>query len=72
MERIAIINHDTHELLVEDIDINLLQKKYNGEEEEYIKDTYADMNNFSWDYITSAVYVLESGDITEIDFDELF
>lgn len=57
MERIAIISHDSHTLFIEDVDETLLQEKYNGEEEAYIKDNYCISDNFSWDYITSTQYI---------------
>lgn len=56
IERIAIINHDTHQLIVADIDNGILLMKYNGEEESYIKDNFPNLKNFSWDYITEAEY----------------
>ena len=71
MERIAIINHDTHELFIEDIDENILESKYNGQEEEYIKDNYANISNFSWDYIVDATYIPKDYDAIGINFDEL-
>ena len=40
MTRIAIIDHDAHNLIVEDIDDEILESKYGGEEEAYIKDNY--------------------------------
>jgi len=68
MERIVIIDHDDHRLFVEDINEEILQRDYNGEEEAYIKDNY-DMENFSWDYITEALYLPEHDDILTINFD---
>ena len=50
MERIAIIDHDTHTLYIEDIDEDILNNQYWGEEERYIKDHYK-LENYSWDYI---------------------
>ena len=56
MERLVIIDHDTHTLYVEDVSDAMLGE-YNGEEEEYIKDNYSLSDNFSWDYITSTQYI---------------
>ena len=50
MERIAILDHDEHKLYVEDIDEDVLNNQYWGEEERYIRDNY-DMEHFSWEYI---------------------
>ena len=57
MERIAIIDHEEHALFLEDVDEDILQEKYNGEEEAYIKDRYDLSDNWSWDYITSIWYL---------------
>lgn len=56
IERIAIINHDNHQLFVVDIANDILLKKYDGEEEAYIKDNFPNLTNYSWDYITDAEY----------------
>ena len=50
IERIVIIDHDNHAVIFEDIDVDELQKKYDGEEEDYINSKY-DLENYSWDYI---------------------
>ena len=70
MERIAIIDHETHQLYVVDISDEALEK-YNGEEEDYIKDNYTLSDNWSWDYVVSSGYIPDdnSGPI-EIDFNE--
>ena len=57
MKRIAIIDHEEHSLFLEDVDEEILQEKYNGEEEAYIKDNYDLSDNWSWDYITSIWYL---------------
>ena len=67
MERIAIIDHDNHRLLIEDVDEEILNDKYGGEEEAYIKDNY-ELGNFSWDFITGIEYIPEgSEDPMELD-----
>lgn len=72
MERIVIIDHDNHKLFVEDVDEEILNNQYDGEEEKYIKDTYALGENWSWDYITSAEYIPNDfDDPIEINFYDL-
>lgn len=68
MERLAIIDHDDHRLFIEDVSDEVLAK-YDGEEEEYIKDNY-DMENYSWDYIILAEAILPNGDVIEIEMPE--
>lgn len=74
MKRIVIIDHDSHTLYVEDVNEELLAEKYNGEEEDYIKDTYSISDNFSWDYIISAQYIpncTKTEEVYDIDFDNI-
>ena len=40
MERIAILDHDEHKLYVEDIDEDVLNNQYWGEEERYIREIW--------------------------------
>ena len=54
-ERIVILDHDRHIVYFEDIDMDVVNKKYNGEEEEYIKDNYDLSGYWTWDYIVSQV-----------------
>ena len=71
MERIAIIDHDSHRLYVEDIDEEVLNEKYNGEEEAYIKDNY-NLENFSWDFITETEYrPNDDYDPISVEFEDL-
>lgn len=75
MERIAIIDHDTHTLFVEDIDEDILNTKYDGDEEAYIKDNITDIGfgeNFSWDYIVDTCYTPINGDSIDVDFEEYY
>ena len=74
MERIVIIDHNEHRLFIEDVDEEMLERDYNGQEEYYIKDNY-DVENFSWDYIVEAIYLPEAsippfGDPLTIDFND--
>jgi hypothetical protein len=70
VRRIAIIDHATHELMVEDVNETELEK-YGGDEQAYIDDNYTFEGDYSWDWITDAQYFNEDGDIIEIDFDEI-
>lgn len=72
MTRIAIIDHETHTLYIEDVSDETLAK-YNYEEEEYIKDNYCGLANYSWDYITSAQYIPKDTDqeVYDINFKDL-
>ena len=56
MTRIAIIDHESHSLFVEDIPDETLEQ-YNDEEESFIKATHPKLKNFSWDYITNTQYM---------------
>ena len=72
MRRLAIIDHDTHTLYVDDVDEKELEEYYDGDEQAYIEDNYALLNNYSWDWITDAIYykkMYETG--IDIDFDKL-
>lgn len=70
MRRIAIIDHDTHSLYVEDVSDETMEM-YNDDEQLYIKDNYK-LENYSWDWIVdSEYYPEESKDPIEIHFDEL-
>lgn len=72
MRRIAIIDHSAHTLFVEDIDENVLEDKYNGDEQAYIDDNYTFEGEYSWDYIIDAEYLpIEDKTPIEIDFDEI-
>lgn len=67
MERLAILDHESHTLHVEDVSDEMLAK-YDGEEEDYIEDHYA-LEDYSWDYIAATVYTAPDGEITTgVDF----
>jgi hypothetical protein len=71
MRRIAIIDHNEHELLIEDINEQELEEKYGGDEQAYIDDNY-DLENYSWDWITDTQYFAEGeSDPIEVDFKDL-
>ena len=69
--RLAVIDHAAHRLYVEDVSEELIESKYNGNDEDYIKDNYTFEGEWSWDYIIDAEYVNEEGDIYDIDFENL-
>ena len=71
MRRIAIIDHNEHELLIEDINEQELEEKYGGDEQKYIDDNY-DLENYSWDWIRDTQYFEEGepGPI-EVEFKDL-
>ena len=60
---LAIIDHKGHQLFIENADENEIQEKYNGEEEDYIRDKYGftDEDLFSWEYLTQRIEII--GDI---------
>ena len=71
MRRIAIIDHEYHNLFIEDINEEVLERDYNGDEQAYIDDNYAFDGEYSWDYIVGADYIPEGGEQMEIDFSEV-
>ena len=72
MRRLAIIDHASHELMVEDVSEDRLEGLYGGDEEAYIKDNYTFDGDFSWDWITDAQYFpMDDSDPIEIDFNEI-
>ena len=72
MRRIAIIDHITHTLMVEDIDEYELKVKYGDDEQKYIDDNYTFEGEYSWDWITDAEYFREfDKDLIEINFKDI-
>jgi len=72
MRRIAIIDHSSHELLVEDINEEVLESQYGGDEQKYIDDNYTFEGDYSWDWITDAQYFPEGqSEPVEVEFTEL-
>lgn len=70
--RIAILDHSSHELLVEDINEQELEKKYGGDEQKYIDENYTFEGDYSWDWITDTQYYPEGESVPmEVDFVEL-
>lgn len=69
--RIAVIDHESHTLYVEDINDEILEGQYGGDEQLYIDDNY-NLKDYSWDYIVDTQYIPE-GDKTpvEINFEDL-
>lgn len=72
MRRIAIIDHSSHELLVEDINEEVLESQYGGNEQAYIDENYTFEGNYSWDWITDTQYFPEGqSEPVEVEFTEL-
>jgi hypothetical protein len=72
MRRIAIIDHNEHELLIEDINEQELEEKYGGDEQAYINDNYTFEGDYSWDWITDTQYFEEGEtDPIEVEFKDL-
>lgn len=72
-ERLAIIDHETHTLWVEDVPEEILEGKYNGEEEAYIRDNYSfatDEGAWSWEWITDSYFVPDNCDGDCMDLGE--
>jgi hypothetical protein len=59
MRRIAIIDHASHELMIEDINEQELENQYGGDEQKYIDENYTFEGDYSWDWITDTQYFPE-------------
>lgn len=72
IRRIAILDHANHNLYVEDVTEKELEK-YDGSEQAYIDDNYTFDGDYSWEYITDALYMPAGydGDFIDIPFDSL-
>lgn len=57
MIRLAIIDHVTHELIVEDVSFTEIEMA--GGEQEYIDQNYTFEGEYSWDFIDDAIYYSE-------------
>ena len=51
MRRIVIIDHDNHSLVIDDVDEEVLENEYDGDEQAYIDSNYWLGENYSWDWI---------------------
>ena len=71
MRRIAIIDHNEHELMIEDINEKELEEKYGGDEQKYIDANY-DLENYSWEWVT-VIYFMQEGELEpmEVEFTDL-
>jgi hypothetical protein len=58
--------------MVEDINEEVLESQYDGDEQKYIDDNYTFEGDYSWDWITDTQY-FPDGDKTpmEVEFTEL-
>lgn len=69
--RIAIIDHKHHTLYIEDINDEILEGQYGGDEQLYIDENYS-LDEYSWDYITDTEYFPESEKTPiEINFEDI-
>jgi hypothetical protein len=66
MRRIAIIDHASHELMIEDINEQVLEDQYGGDEQKYIDENYTFEGDYSWDWITDTQYFPE-GESNPVD-----
>jgi hypothetical protein len=72
MRRIAIIDHASHELMIEDVNEQELENQYGGDEQKYIDDNYTFEGDYSWDWITDTQYFPEGeSDPFEVNFEDL-
>ena len=72
MRRIAIIDHSDHTLFVEDIDEEILEGQYGGDEQRYIDENYTFEGKYSWDWIVDAQYFTEFEKTPiEINFEDI-
>ena len=70
-ERLAIIDHGAHVLYIEDIDTDVLDLFYGGEEEQYIESHYHFDSRYSWDWIIDAEYIAPNDeDPIQLQIDE--
>ena len=71
MRRLAIIDHANHHLYIEDVNEEILEGQYGGDEQMYIDENYS-LSEYSWDWITDALYFTEQEkEPIEIDFEGL-
>ena len=70
MLRIAILDHDKRKLFVEEINDDLLNKVYGDNIERYIKYNHS-IANYSWEYISRAIYVNENNTSIDIHFEDI-
>lgn len=69
--RLAIIDHESHTLFVEDVNDDILEGQYGGDEESYIEDNY-DLKEYTWDYIVDTEYYPEEDETPiEVEFTDL-
>lgn len=68
--KIAIIDHNDHRVFIEDIDDEILEGQYGGDEQLFIDENY-DLEDYSWDWITDVVYLPDAArDPNEIDYEK--
>lgn len=54
---IAIIDHNEHQLFMEKVNIQVINRKYGGDTEAYIKEMYGFNGEdiFSWEYVAEPI-----------------
>ena len=72
MKRLAIIDHKIHALYIEDVNDEILEGQYGGDEQLYIEDNY-NLNEYTWDWITETQYYSEFYQLEpiEINFEKM-
>lgn len=63
---IAIISHSAHELIIDVVDVEELENKYDGDEQAYIDDNYLIDGDYTWDWITDITKYTNSKGDTDI------
>ena len=72
MRRLAILDHFTHRLIIDEVSEEELDDVYDGEEEAYIRDNFTFKGDYSWDWIVDAEYYPLGGDNPiEINFEDI-
>ena len=59
-------------MIIEDINEEVLEKEYGGDEQKYIDDNY-DIENYSWNWIIDSYYLPndDNGDFITVEFSKL-
>ena len=72
MRRLAILDHDNHALYIEDINEEILEGQYGGDEELYIEDNH-NLKEYAWNWIVETQYFSEFNQLEpiEINFEEI-
>ena len=71
VQRIAIIDHESKRLYVEDVDKKVVKEQYNGSTTEYILDNYSLCGTFTWDVIEDTEFIPADSDPISVEFNDL-